>query len=356
MNQNMSAKKIILNGLLFAIIIVITFKILFQNQDLSQIVHLVRKVDLKFAGVGVLCGLIFILCEGMNIGRALKLFGYHPKKRNCLKYAVAGFFFSSITPSSTGGQPMQLCYMYKDDIKVAHGSLALLLELACYQFVTVMFAIVAYAYNFNFFRKMNPTIQFFLFFGIALNIVLFFLVLSSMFFKRISNGMLRIIEAIIVKFKIRDPQKKIQVLRQQFEEYRESATYIKKNKGVIVRMCMTTFVQILAIHSIPYCVYLAMGQQGYGYLMVLSLQAVLHITVAALPLPGAVGVSESGFMVLYQLLYTKGMIGSALLLSRGISFYLLLILCSVLLLIQYMISLNKEKAKKEKAHERNFSS
>ena len=358
MNQKMSVKKMLFNGLLFLTIIVFTFRILFQNQDIPQIMQLLKQVNLKFVGIGVLCGLVFVSCEGVNICRALKLFGYHPKKRNCLKYAAAGFFFSSITPSSTGGQPMQLCYMYKDEIKIAHGSLALLLELACYQFVTVMFAIIAYVYNFNFFEQMNGTIQFFLFFGIALNVTLLFLVLSSIFSKRISNVMLRMVEALIRKFKFRDGERKILVLGQQFEEYQESAIYIKENKGVIVRMCLTTLVQILAIHSIPYFVYLAMGQHGFGYFTVLSLQAVLHITVAALPLPGAVGVSESGFMVLYQLLYSKGMIGSALLLSRGISFYLLLIFCGVLLLIQYMISGNKRKSKtdklkKEKSHEYN---
>lgn len=356
MNQNMSAKKIILNGVIFFTIIIITFKVLFHNQDLSQIIRLLKQVDLKFAGIGVLCGVIFVSCEAINIGRALQLFGYKTSKKNCIKYAAAGFFFSSITPSSTGGQPMQLCYMYKDEIKIAHGSLALLLELACYQFVTVMFAIIAYSYNFNFFKKMNGTIQFFLFFGIGINVIILFLVLSSIFSKRISNAMFRILKALIQKFKFHHGEKKTLVLEQQFKEYQESAIYIKENKVLIFKMCLTTLIQILAIHSIPYCVYLALGQEGFSYLTVLSLQAVLHITVAALPLPGAVGVSESGFMILYQLLYTKRMIGSALLLSRGISFYLLLIFCGVLLLIHYMISIKKEKSTKEKFHESNTDS
>lgn len=73
----------------------------------------------------------------------------------------------------------------------------------------------------------------------------------------------------------------------------------------------------------------------------------LHITVAALPLPGAVGVSESAFLVLYQMLYSKGMIGSALLMSRGISFYLLLILCGVVLLFQYLHSMKKVRTYEE---------
>ena len=347
MEQKMPARKLIRNGILFLAIIIITFRVLFKNQDLVQILHLLNKVDIRFIGVGIGFALLFVCCEAMNIGRALKLFGYRKSAWHCAKYAIAGFFFSSITPSSTGGQPMQVCYMYKDEIKIAHGSLALLLELACYQFVTVVFAIGAYFYNFRFFRQMNGTIQFFLFFGIALNVILLLLVMASIFSRRISDGMLRFICAIIKKFPVRNKEKKIEDLTNQFHEYQESSIYIIQNKFTIAKMCMTTLVQILAIHSIPFCVYLALGQKGYGYLTVLSLQAVLHITVAALPLPGAVGVSESAFLVLYQMLYSKGMIGSALLMSRGISFYLLLILCGVVLLFQYLHSMKKVRTYEE---------
>ena len=329
----------------------ITFQLLFRNQDIPQILKLLKSVDVKFLLMGVFCTGMFVACEGLNINRALKLFGYRPSVKNCIKYAAVGFFFSSITPSSTGGQPMQVCYMYKDDIKIAHSSLALLLELACFQFITVIFASSAYIYNFVFFRNMNGMIQFLIFFGIALNVIIFCLVLSSMFSRKISNFLLRVLKKIILRFKKKNPEKKIEAMEQQFNEYQKSAIYIKKNKFVIVKMCLTTFVQILSIHSIPFFVYLAMGQQGHGYLTVISLQAILHITVAALPLPGAVGASESAFMVLYRMLYSTELIGSALLLSRGISFYLLLIFCGMLLLVHYIMSI-----KKEKSYERNTSS
>lgn len=42
-------------------------------------------------------------------------------------------FFSSITPSATGGQPVQLYVMNKDNIHVAHGTMALLTELTSFQ-------------------------------------------------------------------------------------------------------------------------------------------------------------------------------------------------------------------------------
>ena len=89
---------------------------------------------------------------------------------------------------------------------------------------------------------------------------------------------------------------------------------------------MTTTVQIVALHSVPFWIYKAFGLSGYSLGTVVMLQAVLYISVSALPLPGAVGVSESGFMVIYKTLFPVQILSSAMLVSRGISFYLLSII------------------------------
>ena len=56
--------------------------------------------------------------------------------------------------------------------------------------------------------------------------------------------------------------------------------------------------------------------------MVLSLQAVLHISVSSLPLPGAVGASEGAFLLLFRSVFPAAALHDAMLLSRGVSFYL----------------------------------
>ena len=42
-------------------------------------------------------------------------------------YALVEFYFSGITPSSTGGQPAELYYMTKDKIPVRTSTIALIL-------------------------------------------------------------------------------------------------------------------------------------------------------------------------------------------------------------------------------------
>ncbi len=45
---------------------------------------------------------------------------------SCIRYSFIGFFYSGITPSATGGQPMQLYYMKKAGIKISDSTVVLM--------------------------------------------------------------------------------------------------------------------------------------------------------------------------------------------------------------------------------------
>ena len=70
---------------------------------------------------------------------------------------------------------------------------------------------------------------------------------------------------------------------------------LKRNKKILFKIILTTIVQIVLYHSIPYIIYLSFGLNEANFLQFLSLQAVLYISVSSIPLPGAVGASEIRF-------------------------------------------------------------
>ena len=63
------------------------------------------------------------------------------------------------------------------------------------------------------------------------------------------------------------------------------------------------------------------------------MQAVLFATVSGIPSPGAVGVSEGGFMELFKKFYPKDKVASSMLLCRGVNFYLFVIVSCVIVII-----------------------
>ena len=69
--------------------------------------------------------------------------------------------------------------------------------------------------------------------------------------------------------------------------------------------------------------------------MFVGVQSLLFISVSALPLPGSVGASESGFLILFKLLFPASVLNEAMILSRGVSFYLFVFLCGIFILVKY---------------------
>ena len=112
--------KILKNGGLFLILIVFTFYFVFRGMDLNTVVTTISKTNVFYLLIGALCMCIFLLCEASNFRRNLTALGYKTSLKQCINYSVQGFFFSSITPSASGGQPMQAYQMYKESLFHSH--------------------------------------------------------------------------------------------------------------------------------------------------------------------------------------------------------------------------------------------
>lgn len=95
-------KKTILNLILFIGLIILTFSIIFKGQDLSQILSVVQTVKKEYILIAIICMFFYMSCEAINIGRTLKALEEKTSFLRNLKYALIGFFFSSITPAASG--------------------------------------------------------------------------------------------------------------------------------------------------------------------------------------------------------------------------------------------------------------
>ena len=249
-------------------------------------------------------------------------------------------FFSSVTPSASGGQPMQIYYMHKDGISISHSSLALLMDLASFQFVTVTMAIIGYIRAHGVLANALGNIKYFVVLGIILNTLVLIFILTAIFSKRFITKVIELVCLFLTKIKYKKVENFKKMATCQVNEYKESATYFKENKSTVIKVLLTTTVQITCLHSIPFWIYKGFDLSGYSLITVTLMQAVLFISVSALPLPGAVGVSESGFMIIYKTLFPANILSSAMLISRGISFYLLILVSGLIISITYLRNLD----------------
>lgn len=276
---------------------------------------------------------IFVLSEAISIRRVLISLGNKVKLIDSIKYASVGFFFSSITPSSSGGDPAQMYFMSKDNLPLSHSALALLVELCSFQLTSFILAIIGFIINYDFLINNINNIKYLMFIGISLNLIILVFLIIMIFSKKISLYFLKIIYKILELIKYRRRTIFFKSALKQINEYHACSIYLKNNKIIFLKTFLTSLIQLTLYHSIPYLIYLSFNLHDYNVFTFIFLESVLYISVSSLPFPGAVGVSEGAFLIIFKLFFKESILKSAMLISRGISFYLFVIITGILILI-----------------------
>ncbi len=340
MEKTKKIKQTIRNLIVFILLICLTFFLIFKDENIPEILKIATNVDQKYILIAILAMFVFILCETLNIGRVLKELGEKSNFIKNIKYTLIGFFFSAITPAASGGQPMEIYYMHKEDIKVANSTLALLIHLWSFQIITISFGIISTILNFE---VVKGGLIYLVILGIMLNSIALTLLAISIFSKKLSEGVIKAAVKILKLFKIKNIEEKQEKLEAELEKYQESAKYIKDHKLIMLKTLLTTVVQIIVYYSIPYWVYRSFGFCQYNIFQIITLQAVLYATVSGIPSPGAVGVSEGGFIEIFKNVFPNTMISGAILLNRGISFYAFVLISVIVVIINTLKSKKIDK-------------
>ncbi len=332
-------KKPIKNLPFIIIFIAITFFVVLKDINIGDIIIYLKTANLTYIFLGALLALTFVACEGLNSYILLNFLGVRTPYYRGVKYAIVGFFYSAITPSSTGGHPMQMMYMSKDRVPISAATITMIIELISYQSVTFVLAAFAFIFKYDFIVNKISFIIPFMIFGIVINVVMvaFFAVVlfSEPLAVKIVNSVLKFLHKIRIIKNFEEAQNKA---NKQHDEYRAGITLLKSNLGLLLKVFMTTLVQLTAMYSIVFMVFKAFSQNSADYFDVLSLQSIFKISMGSLPLPGAIGISEGRFLQVFKYIFPQNLITPAMLISRGLSFYLLLLFTGTTLLISHTVS------------------
>ena len=300
-----------------------TLYVIWRELDGQDIIGALKHANPLWVVIAALFGILYFLTDAMNIGRCLKLMGYNMNYGKLLKYSFAGFFFSSVTPSSTGGQPGQLYFMAKDGIKVSSGAFSLLCALLSFQIVSVVWGVIGAFFAPHGFWEMTGKFAYVFPVGFALNIGIIVMLFCVLFSRR----MTRLFSCIALKLPGKKPVKpgdKYKTLR-SLASYRQASKLMSKHKIVFFKMLLNSFVQITVFFSIPFLCAKALGATDLTWWQGICTQGALFLSVSSLPLPGAAGVTEYGYALFFEGLIPETILGSTLLMSRFWNFIIPLI-------------------------------
>lgn len=165
-----SRKKIIFNGVFLAVVFALTVYGVFHGEDLSSMMDAIHRADKRWLVPGIALVAFFIWGESIIIWYMMRSSGICLKKRTCFLFSSVGFFFSCITPSASGGQPMQIYYMKKEKISIPVSTVILMIVTITYKLVLVVIGVGIAIFGRGFLHKYLEGILPVFYLGLALNI------------------------------------------------------------------------------------------------------------------------------------------------------------------------------------------
>lgn len=326
------SKKRIFQAVFFLAVMGLTFYAVFHGQNITQIWDAMGHLSLSGLCLAILTAILYVSAEGCMICYLLRSLNRKCSLLRCISYSFIGFFYSGITPSATGGQPMQLYYMKKDGNPLSDSSVVLMTVALIYKFVLVLIGIFMLVFWRNPLRFYLQGYYALFLLGLALNTILvaalIVVMLAPKGMKKIISGVERIFE----KMKVLKPSvERKEKINHFIDGYQGAVQFLLAHKRKVFVVVFFTLVQRFSVFFLTYVIYRGFSLQGTGLMTIVFLQASVYIAVDMLPIPGAQGITELMYHKVFQKIFTGAYLKPSLYVMRGISFYFLLVISLIVI-------------------------
>jgi len=329
MNKKL-VKQLLYNAIVFVVLMIITFFVVLKDQDFSGFPELMAQIKPEYFAIGVFLMAGFVALESINIKRVLLSFGEKTTFWRSVKHTLIGFFFAGVTPSATGGQPMEVYHMVKDGITAGHGALALLIQVCGIQISIILLGLTGLIVMGG---TLSGAVLLLVLIGIVFNGIGLVLMLFAIFSPKLTRKVINVIISIIKLVGFKKIEKFREKIDRNLDEYAKGSVYIKSHKRLFIDCVFRVIIQYVCYFSIPFFVYKAFGLSGAGYFEIFFMQALVFLATSALPIPGAVGASEATFFDIFGRIFGSELVRGATLLNRVITFYGLMLVGMVVVFV-----------------------
>lgn len=336
-----------LNILFLAAVFGLTLWSVFYGEDFGQVMSFLATADPLYIFPSIVCVILFILGESAVIFYLMRTLGTRVQFSHCCLYSFVGFFYSCITPSASGGQPMQVVIMRKDRIPVAVSTVVLAIVTITYKLVLVLIGTVVMLTR-------PPQLMFYLepvkgimYLGLGLNYVCIAGLLLLVFHPNAVRCLAGRTVALLNRIRpCRNLQKQEERLNRIIGQYQGTAEFYRSHKHVIIHVFLITLLQRVLLFLVTWLTYRAFSLSGHSMPLIVTLQAMISVAADMLPLPGGMGVSENLFLEIFQPIFGEALVLPGMMISRGISYYTQLLISAVMTLTaSFVINEKRQKGR-----------
>jgi len=305
--------------------------LILSSGEIGGIIEALATANKGWLLAAVLCYAGFILAEGTGLCAFLRMEGYRIKLHTAAHFSFVGMFYANITPSATGGQPMQIYLMSKRKVPASVATSALTVRFFFNQLALVGVTLVLWLFNREFVAQQLSGVMGLIIIGCVVNFacvpLIAAIILNRGLVERVAMWGIR----LLTKLRLcRHPEKWEQKSRESIEHFHASLMSTVRSPLRILIQLAVSVVEMTMLLFVPYTVYLALHESGVPWYHSLTVSYMLYVTAAYFPLPGATGAQEVGFKSYFSGIFGSDMsLSLALLLWRFATFYLCLLAGSV---------------------------
>lgn len=323
MNKIKISPKLVLNVLVVGLCAFIAVFFFFSEDGLYDMINSDLNVIWYWLTAAVGSQLVYMLLETIVIYIFIKDEHKSFTFTDALKVSFLGLFWSAVTPSSTGGQPMQIYLLYSMGIGVGYSTSRLMQKFMVYQVVLTSVSVISVIINFNYVvNNENATLLIILvIFGFVSQLLVTGMILLFSFSPKLSRKLIMFFAKLLQKIKIiKNVDKKIKTIDKQLNTFHESNKDIYKKPVLIISTVILTFFQFIAMFLVPYFLYRSFGFNDASAVDLVSCQAFVNLMSGMIPIPGSSGAAELGFTAFFGAYFGETLKGAALI-WRVINYY-----------------------------------
>jgi hypothetical protein len=279
--------------------------------------------------------LAYIAFDAMRVHCLLRGFGYARNVGKCISYAAADIYFSAITPSATGGQPMEAYYMVKDGVPVIMSTVIMLAYLFFYTLCIVIIGFLCLILSPGSFMSFGVAGRIFIIVGavIQVGLAIFYgmLLWSKGLIHKILRWGLRVLAKLHIVRRLEEREEKLRVT---MEQYAQATEMLKGRRELMVKTLLLNLAHRVSQILVTVFCFLAGGGSVRMAPRLFALQSNVVIGSCCIPIPGSMGVTDYLMIDGFSSFMTEQESANLELLARGTSFYICILLCGLIVLVK----------------------
>lgn len=301
-------------------------------EDIKNIKNQLINVNYNFIMISIFCMFLYFLIESICLNIFSKKFYTTQNFFDSVKASMIGQFFNSVTPFSSGGQPIQAYYMVKTGLTLGDSIYILLSKFIIFQFSLTFLSGILLISQLSYFSNNIKGFSFLVFLGFFINLLVIIALLTFAISTKFPKKVISFILNILYKIKvIKDKEEKLKYFYNEIDLLSNNFKDITKNKVKIIVTFILTTLQLIIYYLIPYFIYRSFGLNEHGMIVFIAAQSFVQLITAFVPLPGGSGGAETSFLAFFGILFSKTYLNLGMLMWRLITYYLNIIISSAFL-------------------------